>query len=66
MMNKDMIEWACWTAKDIDVLGKTYCCGHVRIPDEGNVTPIAKCRACKRWIGNRKEEKHGNLVHDQN
>lgn len=65
MMNKDLTEWACWTAKGINVNGKDYCQGHIIITDTKPVRPLNKCQHCTRWIGNRRAVINGNLVSDQ-
>lgn len=62
MMNKDLTEWACWTAKSINVNGKDYCQGHIVITDKNPVRPLNKCVHCTQWIGNRKAVERGNLV----
>lgn len=55
-MNSDFTEWACWTAKNINVNGKEYCQGHIVITDEAPVRPLKKCLECRKWIGNRKAD----------
>lgn len=65
MMNKDLTEWACWTAKGINVNGKDYCQGHIIITDANPVRPLDKCYHCTRWIGNRRAIINGNMVSDQ-
>lgn len=62
MMNKDLTEWACWTAKSINVNGKDYCQGHIVITDEKPVRPLNKCLHCTEWIGNRRAVDRGNLA----
>lgn len=66
MMNKDLLSWACWTAKTINVNGKNYCMGHIAVPDNSPVHPINKCLHCQEWIGNRRAIVNGNLVLHQN
>lgn len=61
-MNKDLLEWACWTAKEIDVYGKRYCIGHIAMPNSKPGSPINKCLHCTQWIGNRRTVERGNLV----
>lgn len=62
MMNKDLTEWACYTAKNINVNGKDYCNGHIIITDENPVRPLNKCLHCTQWLGNRRAIVNGNLV----